>query len=344
MKRRIQIRFATLVTAFVTTLLFALCAFPALASAAGGTTITVGSPAAPVRPGDSFTVPVSITDNPGFAGLILTFSYDDQSLELLDLDGTGALFGGNAIKNVPEDTMVFFGYTTNKLGDGVLFEATFRVKPTAAEGEHSLSIGLADGNAENFANAEANVIPASFAAGTVTVKKDAPPTGDDSGTDPNDDNNGQTGNDTPSGTNTGTGTNTNTNTGTGAGTGVPPANGPDADGDGLSDTDEADHGTNPNRADSDGDGYSDGEEVFLGSDPTDRSVTPGTVALASGLGLEGPGGPGGTGTAGGFMRILPWMITGLASVAVVIGLILLLGTKRERRYKDEKESAERGYV
>ena len=43
---------------------------------------------------------------------------------------------------------------------------------------------------------------------------------------------------------------------------------PDADGDGLSDADEAEHGTMPNDPDSDGDGLSDGEEVHrYGTDP-----------------------------------------------------------------------------
>ncbi len=43
--------------------------------------------------------------------------------------------------------------------------------------------------------------------------------------------------------------------------------GPDADGDGLSDADEATLGTDPNNPDSDGDGLSDGDEVDRGSDP-----------------------------------------------------------------------------
>jgi len=43
----------------------------------------------------------------------------------------------------------------------------------------------------------------------------------------------------------------------------------DSDGDGLSDSQEDDLGTDPNDADSDGDGYEDGDEVAEGSDPTD---------------------------------------------------------------------------
>lgn len=42
----------------------------------------------------------------------------------------------------------------------------------------------------------------------------------------------------------------------------------DPDGDGLSNDEEAELGTDPNNADSDGDGYSDGDELAEGSDPT----------------------------------------------------------------------------
>lgn len=48
------------------------------------------------------------------------------------------------------------------------------------------------------------------------------------------------------------------------------ADGADADGDGVSDEEEAAAGTNPARADSDGDGLSDREELELGLDPTVR--------------------------------------------------------------------------
>ncbi|HHO50861.1 MAG TPA: TlpA family protein disulfide reductase [Deltaproteobacteria bacterium] len=49
----------------------------------------------------------------------------------------------------------------------------------------------------------------------------------------------------------------------------PPPNGPDSDGDLLSDEDEASLGTDPDDPDSDDDGYNDGYEVFDHTDPLD---------------------------------------------------------------------------
>jgi len=48
----------------------------------------------------------------------------------------------------------------------------------------------------------------------------------------------------------------------------------DSDGDGLTDAEENEIGTDPDNIDSDGDGFSDGEEWEEGSDPTDGTDTP----------------------------------------------------------------------
>jgi hypothetical protein len=51
---------------------------------------------------------------------------------------------------------------------------------------------------------------------------------------------------------------------------VAPTLPPDADGDGLSDSDEVAYGTNAGAFDTDGDGLGDGDEVLVyGLDPTD---------------------------------------------------------------------------
>ena len=48
----------------------------------------------------------------------------------------------------------------------------------------------------------------------------------------------------------------------------------DRDGDGLTDAEEADLGTDPDAVDTDADGYSDGDEANAGTDPTDDADHP----------------------------------------------------------------------
>jgi hypothetical protein len=49
---------------------------------------------------------------------------------------------------------------------------------------------------------------------------------------------------------------------------------PDADGDGLTTSQESDHGTDPLDSDSDDDGSNDGDEVAAGRNPTSNEVAP----------------------------------------------------------------------
>ncbi len=80
---------------------------------------------------------------------------------------------------------------------------------------------------------------------------------------------------------------------------LPPASGPDADGDGLSDEEEAQAGTDPTQRDSDGDGKPDGVEVKIyGTDPlkldTDGDGVGDGAELASGTDPKNPGDAQGT--------------------------------------------------
>lgn len=90
---------------------------------------------------------------------------------------------------------------------------------------------------------------------------------------------------------------------------------PDTDGDGLSNPEEMVIGTNPGAVDTDGDGFNDGVEVRAGTDPLDPQSFP------TGVGIRGGGGLGGCATTG---------TPGAPSAAVLVGLALLLTTRRRR--------------
>jgi hypothetical protein len=139
---------------------------PTSAYADDGPVITVGS-TGEVVPGQVFTVPVDIKGNPGFAACSLELRYDKTALELISLDAP-ELTGGNVIKNIEGNT---FGYLAlnNVTGDGVLFEATFKVHDNAAIGSYGVAVALKDNSDENLVNANGTPLGARFTTGSVQV-------------------------------------------------------------------------------------------------------------------------------------------------------------------------------
>jgi hypothetical protein len=165
-----------LLAAFLVILLLSAAAFmsgamPAYAD--DGPVITVGN-AGEVVAGQGFTVPVDIKGNPGFAACSLELRYDSTTLQLISLDAVG-LTGGNVIKNVEGN---IFGYLSlnNVTGEGVLFEATFKVHDGAPIGSYGIAVALKDNSDENFVNAAGNPLGARFVTGSVQVSS-----GEDSG-------------------------------------------------------------------------------------------------------------------------------------------------------------------
>ena len=142
-----------------------------------GTTVTptepakvaVGSVATAVAPGDSFTVPVTITDNPGFFGAGFTLGFDSAALELVSFDASGTLLDGSLLDYLPSASAGYAG-ATEVTGDGTLFNVTFKVKVGASVGTYPITVGLKDGSALNFVDDWANPLDIAFTAGSVKVK------------------------------------------------------------------------------------------------------------------------------------------------------------------------------
>lgn len=90
----------------------------------------------------------------------------------------------------------------------------------------------------------------------------------------------------------------------------------DSDGDGLSDQEEDERGTDPTNPDSDGDGYDDGVEVRDGTDPEDAASVPEDLKIRGAGGLAG-------GCTLQSARSVPWL-----SLVSAVALALLASRKR----------------
>lgn len=138
-------------------------------------TITLGSVAEAVAPGDSFTMTATMANNTGFTNEEWIIDFDTDVFEITDITGKKMLLAG-AIVNVGN-----YSYNDKKLGfitwataeaeteNDDLFSATFRVKADAPSGEYTISIIN-----HNFKNNGVACV-ATFVPGTVTVEAPASP-------------------------------------------------------------------------------------------------------------------------------------------------------------------------
>ena len=135
--------------------------------------VTVGSVTGTVEPDNTFTIPITIADNPGFAGAAFTLGFNSSALELISLNAETALLEGNLLSDVSAATVEYASDAGIVAGDGTLFFATFRVRTGAAAGTYPITIGLKDGNASNFVDNASAPLEVNFVAGSVSVT--APP-------------------------------------------------------------------------------------------------------------------------------------------------------------------------
>ena len=99
-------------------------------------------PTLSARPGDTVTVPVTLTNNPGLITAKITLTFDDTRLQLVSAEDTGLLAGG-----VFGDTMASpyaltwekGDQTADNTGNGILANLTFKVLDDAAVGTTALT-------------------------------------------------------------------------------------------------------------------------------------------------------------------------------------------------------------
>ena len=130
--------------------------------------VAVGSVTA--APGETLTVPVTISNNTGFAGFTFVFTADD-ALTITKI-AKGALLqsadSGSFTTNVSGGVVTWFD-SVNTTGDGTLMLLTVTVADDAEEGTYSIHTALKDNNETNFVDESSQAIPVSFTDGAITV-------------------------------------------------------------------------------------------------------------------------------------------------------------------------------
>lgn len=141
--------------------------------AADAANVCVGG--ANVNAGETFSVDISIENNPGFANFQLKVVYDQSMLELKAIDDSSDDFilRSELVSN-PEEGILSTAAAKDNTKNGVIATLTFEAK-SAAKGKTTVSVQPVETEAAalknyGFSNAAKSEVPVTFVPGTITVK------------------------------------------------------------------------------------------------------------------------------------------------------------------------------
>ena len=119
---------------------------------AAGTVLEIKAPSAQPKVGETYTVTVDISGNPGLCAAQFTLTYDKSALECVSADLgkvlKGALTATNP--NASDGAIIAMASATPMKGDGTLGEFTFRVKKNAAANSFALADVVLTGDGSNI--------------------------------------------------------------------------------------------------------------------------------------------------------------------------------------------------
>lgn len=146
-----------------------LWAAPLSLMAAEGLTIGVSDISG--APGETVTVPIVLTDNPGVISIGISVSYDRDKLELLDAKNAGLLKDATFSEKISADPYVLMwndALNNDMKDNGTLAVLTFRIKSSCPEGSAAIRLSAEKGNIHNY---DLEDVPFTLKNGTVFVVK-----------------------------------------------------------------------------------------------------------------------------------------------------------------------------
>ena len=153
--------------------LFLLTALPlgaVTATAAGAARIYGTLSQSEVVVGETFTLTVSIADNPGMCGWLVHTAYDETAFELVEMS-KGTAFSEDGLTLYPNRNPAYGLYvdfiSPDVTNNGSMYSCTFRVKDDVAPGNYTFVINTKD--PDNLCNLNFDAVPATFENATITV-------------------------------------------------------------------------------------------------------------------------------------------------------------------------------
>ena len=132
--------------------------------------------------GDEVSVTVSLTSNPGIAGLVFSLTFDNKVLKLVDVKEPANtddefIFYEPVIKNdaINDTNINYIGYAfasgkSNITKTGIVYTATFKILDEAAIGTTQLNIAGRNGqDTADVSSIDEKAVPIEVTAGSVTV-------------------------------------------------------------------------------------------------------------------------------------------------------------------------------
>lgn len=126
--------------------------------------IVVGSTRS--KPGEQVSIPVTLSNNPGVAGLALTFTLPN-GMTLNSIIAGDILRDGTLTQN--GNTVTWYS-TDNVSRTGVILN--LNVTAPRAEGEYAIRVALRDGRSSNFTNEDSENVGVTFESGNLVVEKE----------------------------------------------------------------------------------------------------------------------------------------------------------------------------
>lgn len=160
-----------IVATFVCLILVIVCSF----TVAAADTPRISLSNVRALPGESVTINISISNNPGIMAMSFCITYDNEAFEYTGY--SKGYLSRYTIKDHSDKGQIAFvnDEASNKSNDGVMLSVKFRVKDNAAPGKHTIT--LANQNREkygtklhnSFSNSNLKYIVPSVMSGSITV-------------------------------------------------------------------------------------------------------------------------------------------------------------------------------